>query len=511
MNMDWALDDGAFKEWILKEPAGIWKDADAARKRGDLRFWVAVDAVPRLLRWSESASRSIPWAEVGILTVDAATMSAALGGDPAVLELTVLNAAFSRIAPDGLVITRAAAGGRYRDPESAWKPAQAGTTVAKVPMLDLRAEYRSQAAELDALLLTAAADAQYISGPQVGRFEKELAAWMGARHAIGVSSGTEALVLALRALALKRFGKERFDAGDKIITTPFTFVATGDAILRSGATPVFVDIDPDTLNLDVTAMERYLAADGAGVVGIVPVHLFGLPCRMGPILAAAKARGLFVVEDVAQSFGASFQGRKTAAVGDIGTLSFFPSKNLGGFGDAGAVITDDDALAEAVRMLVKHGGADKHRFEVLGYNARLDTLQAAVLSAKLPRVEANNAKRKSVARRYLDGLAGIPGLRLPPAEDQGEASVFHQFTLRTPRREGLQKHLEAKGISCMRYYPYALHRMPLFQGRMIVAGGAGLPVAEEASEHVLSLPIGPAMTDAQVAAVVAAVRGCFGA
>lgn len=518
--MDWALDDGAFREWIARPAGGIWGEADAARERGALTLWIGADSVSRLARWIASERPAADTAlgirldaalgRVSILTIDAATCAPLLSADADAIELGILSANLARLAPEGRVLSRrASTDPRVMAPEAAWESFATVSGPRRVPMLDLRAEYRSQAAALDHALLATAAEAHYILGPAVERFESELAAWLGARHAIGVSSGTEALVLSLRALALSRFGKERFEPGDRIATTPFTFVATGDAILRAGATPLFIDVDPVTLNMDVDALERALAAEGDRVVGIVPVHLFGLPCRMDRILEIARSRKLFVLEDVAQSFGAASQGKKTGTLGESGSFSFFPSKNLGGFGDAGAVATNDDALAEAVRMLLKHGGRDKNRFEVLGYNARLDSLQAAVLREKLPRTEANNARRRAVARRYLEGLEGLGDLRLPAAHDAGSDSVFHQFTLRTARREGLQAHLEKRGIACMRYYPYALHRMPLFDGRCRVAGGAGLPNAEAAAETCLSLPIGPAMTDAQADAVIDAVRAFF--
>jgi|GEM_PF-4607 len=543
--MDWALDAGAFREWILRDesvPAWpAWEKAEALRSRGRLRFWVAAGSVAPLQAWmsglagsagvtSEVRSRcDRAWEEVRVHSVDARSVAEALAGGTQDLEARIAFANFRRIAPQGIWVSRnaspipaAAGAAEGRTPEQALeafdREAASGSS-ARIPMLDLQAEYRDLLPEIDRALLQTAAEAQYVLGPFVTRFEQALGAYLGAKHAIGVSSGTESLVLSLRALALTRYGKERFDPSDRILTTPFTFVATGDAILRSGATPVFVDIDPVTLNPDVASMRRYLdATQGRGrAVGIIPVHLFGLSCPMDGIAALARERGLFVLEDVAQAFGADWQGRKLGTLGDLGSFSFFPSKNLGGFGDAGAVTTDDDELAAAVRQLLKHGGKEKNRFEILGYNARLDSLQAAVLLAKLPQVERNNGLRMGIAARYLEGLSGIPDLILPAATGPGGSrSVFHQFTLRTSRRATLQAHLEARGISSMLYYPYPLHRMPLFQGRQVIVGpdgqsGSGLPQADLAADQVLSLPMGPAMTAQQVDAVIAAVRGFFGA
>ncbi len=543
--MDWALDAEAFKEWILGiDSAPAWKRIETLREKGLLRFWISAVTVPPLQLWLQQVSSNLDaaakapclgvWEKVRIFTVEAQSVLEALAGGDGILEARIALANFNRIAPMGMFISRltdlAVGSIQVRTPEAAIENLENEMFVGpnRIPMLDLQAEYRNLLPEIDATLLRTAADAQYISGPLVTRFEHALGAYLGTQHVIGVSSGTESLVLGLRALALTRFGKERFDASDRIITTPFTFVATGDAILRSGATPVFVDIDPVTLNLDTNAVRRYLedsnGQDGFRNVGIVPVHLFGQSCPMEGLLNLASDYNLFVFEDVAQAMGASWQGRMLGTLGDIGSFSFFPSKNLGSFGDAGAVVTDKSDLAEAVRWLVKHGSKEKNRFDILGYNARLDSLQAGVLLAKLPHLDENNRLRMTIAKRYINAFEKIPGLVVPMLEaTDGSRSVFHQFTIRTQRRGELQKHLEAKGISSMLYYPSPLHRMPLFQGRQIVApavaAGAGfegelksgtrvgLPQAEKAANEVLSLPMGPSMSDKDVDAVIAAVCG----
>ncbi|MGD0232160.1 MAG: DegT/DnrJ/EryC1/StrS family aminotransferase, partial [Syntrophorhabdales bacterium] len=232
--------------------------------------------------------------------------------------------------------------------------------MEKVPVLDLVRQYRHMEADIRAAIENCLKHQKWILGPEVAELEKTLAQYLGVSHCIGVSSGTDALVLSLRAMAIKLKGKEYFDREDEIITTSFTFTATGDAILRSGATPVFVDIDPLTFNLNPDRINDYMARNGKRVVGIVPVHLYGRPCEMDAIMQIAASYGLFVIEDAAQAFGATLRGRSIGSLGDVGAFSFFPSKNLGGFGDGGMVSTNDDATAALVRMLSKHGGKDKY-------------------------------------------------------------------------------------------------------------------------------------------------------
>ena len=376
--------------------------------------------------------------------------------------------------------------------------------MKQIPMLDLRAEYEHMKPAIDAAIQACLEHQKWILGPEVKALETALAAYLGVRHCIGTSSGTEALVLSLRALAIVRTGREYFDRGDLVITTPFTFTATGDAILRSGATPVFVDIDPATCNLDPAGVRACLREHGAKVVGIVPVHLYGLSCDMDELMSLATDHGIFVLEDVAQAFGGSWRGVKLGAVGTLGAFSFFPSKNLGGFGDGGLISTNDDDLAAMARMLLKHGGRDKYNVDHIGYNARLDTLQAAVLLAKLGYIDEFNARRRSIAERYLVGLQGVPGLSLP-GTDERASHVFHQFTIFTDRREELQQHLAGLGVSTMVYYPFPLHKMKVFQGRSLVH--RGVPQAEAVSARVLSLPIEPLQSSEDTGRVVKAVAG----
>lgn len=381
--------------------------------------------------------------------------------------------------------------------------------MKQIPMLDLQAEYEYMKPRIDRALQTCLSHQRWIFGPEVQELESEIARYIGVRHCIGVSSGTEALLLSLRALAIKTTDREYFARTDEVITTPLTFTATGDAILRSGATPVFVDIDAATCNIDCRKVRQYLSSpDGAKVVGIMPVHLYGQACDMDGLAAIAQEHGLFMVEDAAQAFGGMWKGRRLGSFGACGAFSFFPSKNLGGFGDGGMVSTNDDEIADLVRMLLKHGGRDKYNVDHIGYNARLDTLQAAVLLAKFEFIEEFNGRRRKIARMYDEGLAGAPGIVLP-GEVDGAFHVYHQYTVRSGLRDGLIRHLHEHGISTMVYYPFPLHRMKVFgEGRSRSHGD--LLCAEKACGEVLSLPIEPLMEEGDVARVVRGVRQGLG-
>jgi dTDP-4-amino-4,6-dideoxygalactose transaminase len=371
--------------------------------------------------------------------------------------------------------------------------------VKMIPMLDLKREYEYMKADVDRAIGEALTHQAWIMGPEVKKLEERVAAYVGTKFAVGCASGTDALVLALRALALKRTGKEYFTPADEVITTPFTFTATGDAIVRAGATPVFVDIDPRTFNIDP---DRLREAVTGRTVGVIPVHLYGQACAMDEILDTASKAGLFVVEDVAQAFGAEHRGSKCGAIGDAGAFSFFPSKNLGGFGDGGMVTTNDAELAAMCDMLRKHGGKDKYNVDLLGYNSRLDTLQAAVLLAKLNHIDTFNGRRKKIASRYSLELAPVPGLVAPNPPQNGE-HVFHQYTIRTANRNRLATVLKERGVASMVYYPVPLHRMKVFAGRSRVAGS--VDECEKAAAEVLSLPIEPLLTPQEMSAVVEAV------
>ena len=358
-----------------------------------------------------------------------------------------------------------------------------------IPMLDLRREYEYMKSDIDAAIKKCLEHQQWILGPEVKLLEEKIAQYLKVKHCLGTSSGTDALVLALRALAIKLKGKEYFNRSDLIITTPLTFTATGDAILRSGATPLFVDIDPQTFNIDPQQIKKNISKN---VVGVVPVHLYGQACDMDAIMQIAKKRNLFVVEDVAQAFGGEWKNKKLGTLGDAGTFSFFPSKNLGGFGDGGMIATHDDKITEIVGMLIKHGGKDKYNVDHIGYNARLDTLQAAVLLIKLKYVDKLNVKRRAIAKIYSQRLHSLPGLLLPRTYSNAE-HVFHQYTVRIldDKRDIIQKRLKEKGIDTMIYYPVLLHKMKLFKSRGQAPNE--LKQSENIVREVLSLPIEPLM------------------
>lgn len=370
-------------------------------------------------------------------------------------------------------------------------------------MLDLRREYEYMKRDIDLSLEKCLGHQKWILGPEIEELENKLAAYLGVKHCVGVSSGTEALVISLRALAIKMKDEEYFSKEEVIITTPFTFTATGDAILRSGATPVFVDIDMATYNIDVNKIKGCLNST-SNVIGIIPVHLYGMACRMDKIMSMAKEHNLFVLEDVAQAFGGMWNGQKLGAIGTVGAFSFFPSKNLGCFGDGGMIATNDDKIAEIGRMLLKHGGKDKYDVMHIGYNARLDTIQAAVLLAKLKYVDEFNVHRNKIAEIYNEELKGMEGLSLPVFDVK---CVYHQYTVRTSRRKDLQTYLKEKGISTMIYYPVPLHRQRLFHKNSQIL--KNLDRSEIASSEVLSLPIGPCQTEEDTMYVASVIKDFF--
>jgi len=383
-----------------------------------------------------------------------------------------------------------------------------------IPMLDLRLEYEYMKKDIDAAIQRCLEHQKWIFGPEIKELEDNIADYAGVKHCIGVSSGTDALVLSLRALAIKLKKQEYWDRDDLIITTPFTFTATGDAILRAGATPLFVDIDPQTYNIDPSQIRECLASSStlaSRVVGILPVHLYGQSCQMDEIMEIAKEFNLFALEDVAQAFGGKWKEKKLGSIGTAGTFSFFPSKPLGGFGDGGMVSTNDDEIAEFVGMLLKHGGKDKYNVDHIGYNARLDTLQAAVVLAKLKYVDEFNERRRKIAEIYNEGLRNLKVLSLPVPTPLPEVHhVFHQYTLRVAasKRDAFQKHLKENGVSTMIYYPTPLHRMKVFlNGRSKVSGR--LKNAEIVTQSVLSLPMEPLQSREDTAFAIDCVKSFF--
>lgn len=361
-----------------------------------------------------------------------------------------------------------------------------------IPILDLKQQYQDLKADIDAAMQRVAAEAHYILGPNVKALEAEVAAYCGCEHGVGVANGTDALHLALRAL--------RIGPGDEVITTPFTFIATTEAIGMVGAKPVFVDIDLATHNMDAAKIE---AAINPRTRAILPVHLYGQPCDMDPILGIAQRHQLKVVEDCAQALGAKYKGRMVGSLGDLGCLSFFPTKNLGCFGDGGMVVTDDKLLADRVEMLRRHGGRVKYRSEELGLNSRLDELQAAILRVKLPRLDGWLEARRAVARCYDEALAGITGVARP-SEIPDVHAAYHQYTVRVADRDGLQQRLRLAGVQTMIYYPVPLHLQEVHAGLKHATGD--FPEAEEAARSVISLPMFPELGEAQQGKVVRALE-----
>ncbi len=380
--------------------------------------------------------------------------------------------------------------------------------MKRIPMLDLRLQYDYMKDSIDTAIHKCLDHQQWIFGPEIKELEDKVAEYLRVKHCIGVSSGTEALVLSLRSLAIALRGEEYFSSNDEIITTPFTFTATGDAIIRSGATPVFVDIDPRTYNIDVQKIREYLTSRKTSIsktVGMIPVHLYGQSCSMEEISKIAKEYNLFILEDVAQAFGCSWNGKKLGSLGAAGAFSFFPSKNLGGFGDGGMIATDDDKTMELVRMLLKHGGKNKYNVDHIGYNARLDTLHAAIILAKFRYIDEFNEKRKNIAEFYSEGLKNIDGIFLPNFYSNNH-SVYNQYTVRVTenKRDELQKYLKENGISSMVYYPVPLHKMKVFAGRGKISGN--LNEAEKASSEVLSLPVEPLFEKTIVEEVICKIK-----
>lgn len=363
--------------------------------------------------------------------------------------------------------------------------------TTRIPVLDLSPEIDSLWDELNAAFQSVLRSGQFIMGPSVPAFEAQIAAYLGVKHAVGMNSGTDALVIGLRALGVQ--------PGDEVITTPFSFFATAEAVSIIGATPVFVDIDPATFNLDAA---QVAAAVTPRTKVILPVHLYGHAADLEPLLALAERHGLKILEDVAQAFSGEYMGRKLGTIGDAAAFSFFPSKNLGAYGDAGLFITNDDETARMARMLRVHGSLKKYHNEVVGYNSRLDTLQAAILSVKLPHVDAWSAGRRAAAARYNDLLRDMPGI-VTPVEQPYARHVYHQYTLRIldGRRDAVQAALDAAGISTMIYYPVPIHQLPIYAGH-----DYHLPEAERAAAEALSLPIWPQITAEVQARVVEALH-----
>ena len=364
-----------------------------------------------------------------------------------------------------------------------------------IPQADPRAGYLAQKAALDAAAARVLAGGRYVLGPETQAFERDFAAYIGCRCAIGVASGTEALVLAVKALGL--------EPEDYVATVSHTAVATVAAIELAGAKPLLIDIDPASGTLDPAEFARALANPPGRIAAVIPVHLYGLAADLSAILDLACAHDVRVIEDCAQSHGALFGGKRLGSFGDLAAFSFYPTKNLGAFGDGGAVVTSDPALAARLVELREYGWRERYVSHLAGMNSRLDELQAAFLRVKLRRLDADNAARQAIAGAYDEGLRGL-GLALPPRR-AGATHVFHQYVVRTAQRDALQAALKARGIGTNIHYPQPVHLQPAYRGR-VAMGPSGLTHSERAAREVLSLPMFPQLEEAQVRRVIAAVR-----
>jgi len=352
-----------------------------------------------------------------------------------------------------------------------------------IPMVDLKRQYARLKNEIDQAVGQVLEQTQFILGPNVSALETEVAAYHGLPYAAGVANGTDALLLALRACNI--------GPGDEVITTPFTFIATAEVAALVGARPVFVDICPDTFNIDP---DRIVAKITSRTKAIIPVHLFGHPADMAPIMDIAGKHHLRVIEDCAQAFGATDQGQTVGTIGDAGCFSFFPSKNLGCYGDGGMVITRDEEIASRIKMLRNHGSAVRYYHSEIGYNSRLDEIQAAILRVKLPQIDAANEARRANAESYCSAIHGKDILL--PSERSGCKHVYHQFTLRTPNRQMIADALTKAGIASAVYYPVPLHQQEAFLKMYPLK--ENLSVSETCAREVLSLPMFPEMTPEEI-------------
>jgi dTDP-4-amino-4,6-dideoxygalactose transaminase len=369
----------------------------------------------------------------------------------------------------------------------------------KVPLLDMRALHQPIRDELLAAVARVVDSNAFIMGADVKELEKSIAAYSHVPYAVGCASGSDALLLALMALGIGH--------GDVVLTTPFTFFATGGSIVRSGATPAFVDIDPATYNLDPQALAEAIRRTPRAKA-IMPVHLYGGTADMDPIMEMARARGLAVIEDGAQSIGAEYKGRAAQSIGDIGCISFFPSKNLGGFGDGGMVLTVDEGHARKLAALRVHGAPKKYFHDWVGINSRLDSLQAAVLRVKLPHLDSETAGRQKNADRYRQNLAGagLPIELSQPASYQTR-HVYNQFVIRAPRRDELKAYLQENGVGTEVYYPLSLHQQVCFRDLGYREGD--FPESEKAAREVLALPVHSALSEQDVEYVCRQIRAFY--
>ncbi|MGB3298409.1 MAG: DegT/DnrJ/EryC1/StrS family aminotransferase [Phormidesmis sp.] len=373
----------------------------------------------------------------------------------------------------------------------------ANKVITPVPPLDLTQQYATIESDVSQSVLKVLASGQYINGPVVQSFTEQFAQYIGSPECVTCNSGTDALYLALRALNI--------GAGDEVITSPFTFIATAEAISAVGAKPVFIDIEQATLNLDPAKIE---AAITARTKAIMPVHIFGKPVDMGAVMAIAHQHSLPVIEDCAQATGAQWKGDKVGSIGRVGCFSFFPTKNLGGCGDGGALTTNDPEIAAAARLIRDHGSKERYCHETIGINSRLDAVQAAILQVKLQHLEAWNAQRRTVASRYEQLLAPIAQVHAPSEIARG-LSVWNQYSIllkgfTAEKRDRLRSKMQEQGVSTMVYYPIPLHRQPVYKN--LGYGQEDLPVTNKAAAEVLALPMFPELSIDQQAQVISTLK-----
>lgn len=360
-----------------------------------------------------------------------------------------------------------------------------------IPLVDLKAQYRAIRPEIDVAMQRVVDNTAFILGKEVETFESAYAKFCQVKHCVGMDSGTAALHLALIICGVK--------PGDEVITTTHTFVATAEVVSVIGAKPVLVDVDPRTYNIDPNVVERAITPRTRA---IIPVHLYGQPAEMDPILEIARKHNLRVIEDAAQAHGAEYRGRRAGTMGDVACFSFYPGKNLGAYGDAGALVTNDAELAERARMLRNHGRVSKYEHQIVGYGYRLDALQAAILGAKLPHLDAWNARRREIADYYTELLTNTD--LVTPYCPPHITPIYHIYAVLSKHRDALQKHLKARGIETIIHYPIPLHLQPVYQSLGYKRGD--FPIAERVADEELSLPMYPELTDGQVQQIVDAVR-----
>lgn len=366
----------------------------------------------------------------------------------------------------------------------------------RVQFLDLRQQYLSIKQEIDEAVLRQVGSGNYILGETVARLEKRIAEYCGAAHGIGVASGTDALLLSLKACGVGQ--------GDEVVTSTYSFFASAGTIWNAGARPVFVDIDPGTFNLDVSQIRDKVTRR---TKAIMPVHLFGQCAAMGPVMDVAVEAGLAVIEDAAQSVGATWRGKKAGSVGTTGCFSFYPTKNLGAYGDGGMIVTSDSAVADRLRLLRVHGAKPKYYHKVVGFNSRLDALQAAILLVKLNHLDAWSERRRENARVYDRLFRGSEVV--VPEVSEGNVSIFNQYVVRVPKRDAVKDFLKKKGVDTDVYYPLPLHLQECFQELGYARGH--LPNSEKAAAESLALPIYPELTFEQQEYVVSSVREAIAA